>query len=586
MQPDILQLADYPRPDMARDGFMLLDGGWDFEFDKKDRGVDDEWFLHAPFTKKIRVPFCVESEASGVCVQNPTEIMWYAKQFSFKPANGRTLLHFGAVDYKADVWLNGRFLGWHVGGYAPFHFDVTGIMREQNRLVLRVDDSRSPKQPRGKQTFLRRPVAVFYAGVSGIWQSVWIENAGSVYLEKFKVTTNIHDGSAVFLCRLKGDSRKGKLVCSIVSPDGNRCEQSIEFKKNNEIEIPVAFAFNELKFWTPETPDLYSVTFAVESDNSMDVVKSYFGFREIKTAGNKIFLNDKPLYQKLLLVQGYFPEGHYTPLDEVQYKTDVERVKELGFNGLRMHEKIEHKKFLFWCDALGCLVWEEMPSGHLYGAELKEALRKQWDEIMERDINHPCIITWVPINESWGVGVFPVPVIVLPSAKEFVKEMYRMTKLKDPSRLTVDNSGYDHTEETDIVDVHHYLEDAERCRKLYEELRQPEKIKFSWTRVPKSIQPGKAPMQIFTRGESYKGQPVLISEYGGFGFYKVANFKARGGDLLALFREYTQLIKEYDFICGYCYTQLYDTFQEKNGLLDFNRAPRVDILKIKDVNAS
>ncbi len=574
------RLANYPRPDMARDNFILLDGEWEFDFDERDRGIDDNWQCHAPFTQKIRVPFCVESEASGIGVQNPPGVVWHSKRFSYKPENGRALLHFGAVDYKASAWLNGRFLGWHVGGYAPFCFDVTGIVQEENLLVVRVEDSRSPKQPRGKQTVLKRPVAVFYTGVTGIWQSVWLESAGKIYLESFKVTTDITEGSAVLLCRLMGDSGNGKLICEIQSPDGLQFTRSVEFKKLNALEIPAAFSVKDLKLWSPENPNLYSLKFTVLTEHSADEVKSYFGFRKIEACGNKIYLNDAPLYQKLLLVQGYFPEGHYTPVDDGQYKRDVELVKELGFNGLRMHEKIEHKKFLFWCDALGCLVWEEMPSAQLYCGEMKDAVRKQWSEIMERDMNHPCIIAWVPMNESWGVGVFPVPLIVSNGARAFVKELYRLTKLIDPSRLVVDNSGYDHTDETDIVDVHHYLGDIEKCRAFYNELRHADKMRFSLSKLSLSINPANVPMQTFTRGGKYKGQPILISEYGGFGFYKTKT----GKSLLENFSDYTKLIQEQDFICGYCYTQLYDTFQEKNGLLDFNRVPRVDVPKVRKVN--
>lgn len=585
---NLIRLSQYPRPDRARENFILLDGEWDFEFDERNRGMDDEWFRHAPFTKKIRVPFCVESEASGIGAQNPPEVMWYAREFLMgEGISGRWLLHFGAADYKAHVWLNGRFLGWHVGGYAPFYFDVTDVSDDKNLLVARVEDSRSPKQPRGKQTVLRRPAAVFYPGVSGIWQSVWLEPAGKIYLEKYSVTTNIQEKTAAFLCYLKGDSGSGTLNCVITSPEGEDIPLAVDFKKIRECVLPLSFSFKDLKLWSPEAPHLYFVKFTVRTvESSVDEVKSYFGFRNIEARGNKIFLNDKPLYQKLLLVQGYFPEGHYTPINQERYKKDVELVKELGFNGLRMHEKIEHKKFLFWCDLLGCLVWEEMPSAYMYSRDSKEALRKQWDEIIERDMNHPSIIVWAPMNESWGVGVFPVPLIVLNSAREFVKEMYRRTKHKDPSRLVVDNSGYDHTDETDIVDVHHYLEDVKKCKSFYEKLRHTDKIKFSWFQLPKSANPAGAPMQTFTRGGYYRGQPILISEYGGFGFYKIAHFQAKSGNLLELFRTYTHLIQKQDFICGYCYTQLYDTFQEKNGLCDFSRAPKVNPEEIKNVNGA
>lgn len=584
-------LSQFPRPDMVREHFTLLDGEWRFEFDAKDKGMGEKWFEKPLFSKKIIVPFCVESKVSGVGVENPPKRMWYAKEFSlpvFKEKHEKMLLHFGAVDYKAAVWLNGCFLGKHEGGYTPFYFAVEKLARGKNLLVVRVDDSRSPKQPRGKQTFMRRPVAVFYAGVTGIWESVWIEKAGITYLGRFMVNADCDKKSADFTCFLLGDEREGELLCEIYAPDGE-CVKHVEHFKfsgtngDKELErFKFAFCipFDKIHLWSVETPNLYRVKFTVRCGDSVDEVKSYFGFRKIEARGNKIYLNDKPLYQKLVLVQGYFPDGHYTPVDDGQYKRDVELVKELGFNGVRMHEKIEHKKFLFWCDVLGCLVWDEMPSAQLYCKDMRNAVKEQWREIIERDINHPCIITWVPMNESWGVGVFPVPLIVSKNAREFVKELYRFTKDLDPSRLVVDNSGYDHTDETDIVDIHHYLGSVEKCKAFYEKLRHIDTFKFSWHQLPKSVNPANTPMQTFTRDGKYKGQSVLISEYGGFGFYKTKT----GKSLLENFSDYTKLIQEQDFICGYCYTQLYDTFQEKNGLLNFSRAPKVGLRDIKNVN--
>ncbi len=592
---EIASLANYPRPDMARDNFMLLDGEWRFEFDKKPRGWKKYLYKRpSNFSKKIIVPFCVESKASGIGIENPLGRMWYAKEVvlpdEFHAGSGKIFLHFGAADYETFALWNDTLVS-NKGGYAPFSGDVTEHLREENLLVICVEDSRSLKQPRGKQTVLRRPVAVFYPGVSGIWQSVWLEKTGSTYLERFVVNADCDKKSTDFTCFLSYSKetyeREGEFSCEIYTPE-DECLKKVwmfvlaEPQLKNAFErLDFSIPIEKIRPWSVENPNLYRVKFTVRCGDSVDEVKSYFGFRKIEARGNKIFLNDKPLYQKLVLVQGYFPDGHYTPVDDVQYKKDVELVKAMGFNGVRMHEKIEHKKFLFWCDVLGCLVWEEMPSAYWRCREMKKNVFWQWHEIIKRDINHPCIITWVPINESWGVGLFPVPLIVSNSARRFVKELYSFTKHLDPSRLVIDNSGYDHTDETDIVDIHHYLGSVEKCRAFYKKLRNIEKMKFSFFKIPKSINPANSPIQTFTRGGKYKGQPVLISEYGGFGFYKTKT----GRSLLENFSDYTKLIQEQDFICGYCYTQLYDTFQEKNGLLDFHRRAKVSVEEIKKVNS-
>jgi len=580
---DLKYLADYPRPDLARKGFHSLDSEWGFEPDPKDAGISLGWHSKALFSKKINVPYCVESEASGIGDPNPPRVVWYARTFSpdLPRTPGRTLLHFGAVDYRATVWLNGKHLGDHCGGYTPFSFEVDDALEDDNRLVVRVEDTRDASLPRGKQTLLKKAFLIFYPTVTGIWQPVWLERVGEIYLESFQVMPGMDAGRLGLNCRLAGGKGRAKVKAVSTAPDSKEARVEVEIDKGEGTATALlTIDVGDICRWSPEEPNLYGLRITIECGSSRDEVESFFGVRKVEAREGKIWLNEELLYQRLILDQGYFPGGHYTPLEPDDFRRDVELIKELGFNGLRMHQKVEDPRFLFWCDYLGCLVWEEMPSAYRFTAMMREALEREWAEIIKRDINHPSIITWVPFNESWGVGLFLLPFDLRRSTREYVKQVFRSTKELDSTRLVVDNSGYDHTSITDIVDIHHYLQGAERCENLYKELANLYEFRHSLLRVLKGTMIGRSNQNPFAPGEEYRGQPVIISEYGGFGFYGAG----KGASLIDNFRDYTELIRAQDHICGYCYTQFCDTYQEKNGLLDSNRRPKVPLEQIRQVN--
>lgn len=555
----ITSLSKFPRPDFARDAWQSLNGIWRFGMGRPT------------FDRTIRVPFCVESEASGVGVDNPPRDLWYEREVRLSPpsAAGRILLHFGAADYQTTVWVNGIYAGEHKGGYTPFFFDITKLIRKQTTIRVLVKDSRSLTQPRGKQTYLPQPSGIFYKGVSGIWQDVWLEEAGDVYIAHHHIEPDEHTKSVVLTAILAGAKRAGVIRCTVMAPDGTQKIVQKSFRPGAK-SVSLRLRYPSIFLWSPELPNLYRITYETRTASGSDTVHSYFGFRKRRA----------PVYQKLVLVQGYFPGGHYTPLHPNQYRTDVKHVKKLGFNGVRMHQKIEHPKFLFWCDVLGCLLWEEMPSAQLFSARMRSALEREWKEAIRRDRNHPAIIAWVPLNESWGVGLFPLPLLLTRRAKAFVKKIARVTKALDPTRLVVDNSGYDHTSETDIADVHDYLEDAGRSARYYERLKNPGNLHFSWWQVLRRVFPRKFLLPLFTWGEVYHNQQIIISEYGGAGFFS----KAKKQSIEKHFVELTNSIKQYKHISGYCYSQLYDTYQEKSGLLDFRRKLKGPARAIRAVN--
>jgi len=582
---DLAYLGAYPRPDMARRGFQSLEGEWELEYDPDDVGITRAWASSPFFSRCITVPFCVESDASGIADPNPPRVIWYAKRFAVElpDSPGKTLLHFGAVDHHAMVWLNGRLLGEHSGGYTPFSFQLDDLLEDENILVVRVEDSRDTSQPRGKQTMFKKAFLVWYPGVTGIWQPVWMERVGDMYFASYRVFPDPERGRIRVACRLAGGGGRAKVEAVSMSPLGGETHSRGELSKgegDDEMEVELELQMGDLLSWSPRSPCLYGLRLSVECGSSRDEVETYFGVREVDAKDGKVWLNGEPLYQRLVLCQGYFPRGRYTPTNPEWFRQDIAMVKELGFNGLRMHQKIEDPRFLFWCDYLGCLVWEEMPSAYRFTPRMREALEREWKEVLERDFNHPSIITLVPFNESWGVGVFPLPLNLRRSTREYVRKVCRMTKRLDPTRPVVDNSGYEHTSDTDILDIHHYLEDRVKSARLYEELRDPSRIGYSLRRGLLALLQSKVSHNPLARGESYRGQPIIISEYGGFGYYR----GGEEGSLAENFGAYTGQITAQEHVCGYCYTQLYDHYQERNGLLGFDRVPKVQVEEIRSIN--
>jgi beta-galactosidase/beta-glucuronidase len=579
----IAHAAAQPRPDRVRKGTLVLDGQWDFAFDRFNTGRTIGWPNRIKWgAQKIRAPFCVEAELSGVNAGRLPAVMWYHTAFE-KPAdlaNGRrALLTVGAADYSAQVWLNGNIIGQHQGGYTPFTMDATGAMRNgANHLVIRVRDSLDPRIPRGKQSVTGAPFSIFYTPVSGIWQSVYLETVGHASIGDLRVDADPDTGGVAFDCEINGEPGAYRLEVEIVGPRGNQYEENRDFAHIGGARPAALHAsVPRPRPWSPKDPALYRARLSLlDADGRQhDAIETYFGFRTVKVSGKQILLNGEPLYQKLLLNQGYFSKGHYTPPQWDDFRTDVQQALDMGFNGVRMHQKVENPRFLFWADVLGLLVWEEMPSAFLWSGRMRHALRTQWAEVIRRDRNHPCIITWVPINESWGVN----NLVYSGAARGFIKEMADLTRKMDPSRPVVDNSGFEHVD-PDILDLHHYLGTVEKSKEYYASLRDPVNLEFKASNILGRLKVHEQAVSPLAPGVKYKGQPLLISEYGGFGFYKAEQEKS----LLENFSEYTLAIAEDGLFQGYCYTQQYDTELEQNGLLTFSREPKIPLADIASVN--
>jgi beta-galactosidase/beta-glucuronidase len=555
---------------------MSLDGPWEFEFDPDDIGIKKGWHLKR-LSETIRVPYCVQSEASGLGFEKICPVFWYGKQFprTALPEGTRFFLNFGAVDYEADVWINGNRLGGHRGGYTPFSFEITDFLEDTNRISVRVADYPTKRTLRGKQYIYRRLSAVFYTPVSGIWQPVFIHSTGDSSvanllllpdMDRVTVRADI-DARTAASCEVGITDADGTPVVREKLPiEGNRVEKE--------------FIIKNPRRWSPEHPHLYRVQLTLSDGRGgvSDRVTAFTGLRRVETKEGRILLNGKPVYLKMLLVQGYYPKGHYTPGDEAEFEREIIRYKSLGFNGVRMHEKIEDPRYLYYCDRHGLLLWEEMPSPFLFGGLDEKQYERELAEVLDRDACHPSVMTVVLFNETWGIYG------LLWSAKkrQFLASMYRKVKDFNPGILVVDNSGYDHLM-TDIADIHHYLNTDRKIHDLYRILGDKKKMSRQFLRLPKTVVNivsthvvGRRP---YLRQGIFRGEePFVISEFGGAGYYKGA------GDFMENFRRNVQIMQRYPIITGYCLTQAYDVQNEKNGLLNFDRSEKYPARAVRAIN--
>lgn len=572
---------EYPRPNFVRKDWLNLNGTWDFEFDDDNIGEKEKWFISHNFSQEIVVPFCYESEMSGINDKGIHDHVWYKKNFSIPESwkNKVIKINFGAVDYVAKVWLNGNYVGSHKGGYTPFSFDITNFLNwnGNEEIVVKVEDqSFNAKQARGKQTWIGEPFACWYTKTTGIWQTVWLEPVDDAHIKKVKLTPDLDNGNL-----------KVKILMTPKSV-GKKLKVKIKFEEIDVVETQfqclddeMSFVLNllskefewKIKLWTPEEPNLYDIYLElVENDEkTVDSVKSYFGVRKVSIKNGKFLLNNRPYYQKLILDQGYFPGSLLTPPSEEAIINDIKMTKNFGYNGARKHQKVEDPLYLYWCDKLGLLVWGEMASFYEFTDEAANQYTREWQEILDRDYNHPSIVVWTPFNESWGIP----SILVDKNQQSYTVSLVNMIKSIDSTRLVVSNDGWEHTD-TDLCTIHDYRESGTEFSKIYEDKN-------------KIINDAPANKFIFAEGFSYNNQPILITEYGGIAFSqaegwgygnKVTNEEA----FLKRLTEITNAIKSIEYIVGYCYTQLTDVEQEMNGLLTYDRKFKIDPEKIKVIN--
>ncbi len=575
-------LTQYPRPQFQRQNWTNLNGEWNFLFDDDNKGEKEEWYKTFPDGQKILVPYSYETALSGIDDQSHHKVLWYQSSFKASVKTKRSmLLNFEGVDFEAKVWVNGIFAGSHKGGYAAFSIDITRMLKEgENNLTVRAEDSISCEQPRGKQRWKQDNFGCWYIQTTGIWKTVWLEEVPEFYLERVKMTPDIDKGIIDITAKFSGTKREEDTWLQVeISLEGKKiCKKQAQVL-NGHLHIPVNLIGEEepwtLALWSPVSPKLYDVKFSLRAGEEVtDEVDSYFGMRKISIEGDKILLNNLPLYQKLILDQGYWEESHLTPPSEEAMIEDIDLILKAGYNGLRKHQKVEDARFLYWCDKKGLLVWSEMASQYIFNDSSIQLFTKEWMEIVEQNYNHPSIITWTPFNESWGIEYIAGDT----AQQQFTESIYHLTKSFDGMRPVIVNDGWEHTV-SDIITLHDYVEGGEEFLSRY-----GDKEKILGNEIPFNLF-----RYAFAKGYSYKGQPVIISEYGGIA---LTNEKGWGyGEqvkseeaLLSRFDGITSAIKSLDYICGYCYTQLTDVQQEINGLYTMKREPKVNIEKISEIN--
>lgn len=572
--------SKYPRKNFVRNGsWMSLNGTWSFFFDHEERFNHPSEISNWP--RKIEVPFAPECRASGIGDTSYHNRCWYQRDFEVRKSDKRVLLHFGAVDYEARVWLNSHFLGSHQGGHTPFSFDITDVLVTDGPQILTVcadDDPLDLEKPRGKQDWMKEPHSIWYPRTSGIWQSVWLEEVGPTYIESLRLAPQVERWEVSCEVLVIG-ACSDDLQLDIRLECQNRLLAHDRYQvMHKEVHRRIAMSdpgiddYRNEMLWSPERPTLIQVKVELRrGDELLDEVQSYTALRSVGFSGDRFMLNGRPYYLRLLLDQGYWPDTFMTPPSFEDLKKDIELIKSAGFNGVRKHQKIEDPDFFYWADVLGLVVWEEMPSAYRFTHKSVARIVKEWIEVINRDINHPSIIVWVPFNESWGVPDLSEK----ESHQHCVQALYHATKTLDPTRPCIGNDGWESTA-TDLLGIHDYDDQPERLLKKY---GSHQNIADMLTRY----RPGGRVLTV--EGYPHKGQPIMITEFGGIACLDTGNNQkvwgyssANGAEEFK--KRYDQLMKaihQIELFCGFCYTQFTDTFQEANGLFKADRTAKFSI---------
>lgn len=574
----------HPRPMLQRKEWINLNGEWEFAIDAKGIWRHPE---QVSYDRTIIVPFSPETLASQIHETGFYRAVWYRRTIDLRPPTDghRIMLHFGAVDYAATVWVNGRLAVRHEGGYTPFRADITDLLQDidqQEIVVLAEDDPHDLTKPRGKQDWQLEPHSIWYPRTTGIWQTVWMERIHPTHLRYVRWIPNVERWEISFETRLEGERLEGLRMQVRLESNGKLLADDTYAVIAEEVHRKIALSDpgiddyrNEL-LWSPSSPTLIRahITLMDKDGTVLDEVQSYTALRSIAIQGDRFVLNGRPMALYLVLDQGYWIESGITAPNDDALRRDVELAKAMGFNGVRKHQKIEDPRYLYWADMLGLMVWEEMPSAYRFTRTSVERLTTEWKNVIRRDVSHPCIIAWVPFNESWGVPDLPES----PAQRHYVQALYHLTKTMDPTRPCIGNDGWEAVA-TDLVGIHDYDDNPQRIGKRYgkDEL-SPQLFKRE--------RPGGR--LLLLDDHAYAGRPVILTEFGGIAYSQdVENTWGysrckTAADFAEQYTELVTVVRELSALAGFCYTQFADTYQEANGLLYADRTPKFPLKMIAE----
>ena len=583
--------AEYPRPQFERNAWINLNGEWTYSFDFGGSGLEREWFKSTGFDQKITVPFCPESKLSGVEYKDFINHMWYHRTISIPQdwADKQVLLHFGAVYYKSEIYIDGVFAARHFGGTSSFQVDITPYVKagQTHNLVVYVEsDVRSTHQPSGKQNLQFASYGCNYTRTTGIWQTVWLEAVHPEGLQSVQMIPDIDQQQLIIRPRFYKELG-GKLEVTLKDNGKVVSKETVAANALSTVILPV----KKMKTWSPENPFLYDVELRVidKAGNVVDEVKSYAGMRKVHIEGKKIYLNNQPYYQRLVLDQGFYPDGIWTAPSDEALKKDIQLSMEAGFNGARLHQKVFEERFYYWADKLGYLTWGEASSWGMDCNDIETARNfiTEWTEIVERDRNHPSILIWTPTNEEFWPDRVQYP--------RLMQDLYKLTKAIDPTRPFHGTSGGSHIA-TDIWTVHNYEQDPAKLKDLlYNDGKLMEAPKWEIQLMPKNIGfNGLKYTDQYTFPQYKHDMPYLIDEFGGIKWNPSQQMESAqntswgyGEPPHSLEEFYARLeglvntvLSLSDHVWGYCYTQLTDVEQEQNGIYYYDRSPKFDMKRI------
>ena len=588
--------SEYPRPQFVRDDWLCLNGEWQFEIDQGDSGIH-RGLPERDLKDRITVPFCPESMLSGIENHDFYNAVWYRRRVTIPTewAGKRVLLHFQAVDYDSTVWVNGEEVGRHRGGFSPFCCDLDGVAApgDEITIVLRARDDGQKPQPRGKQARDFGPQGAIYVRTTGIWQSVWLEPVPALSLRRPRITPDLANQTLRLEQPISGNQRDLRLRATLSDADGIivTAECSAEYDLAPRLDLPIPD--DRLQLWAVGEPHVYDLEIAlVDGDGEvMDRAMSYAGMRAISIEGKAIKINGKTVFQRLVLDQGYYPDGIMTARSDEALVADIELSMAAGFNGARLHQKVFEERFLYHADRLGYIVWGEFGDWGCRGNGPLDGEHQlpgpdyitQWLECLERDYSHPSIVGWCPLNETWQTLLDSITAL-----DDVTRGMYLATKAMDSTRPVLDTSGYSHrVPEADVYDSHDYTQDPETFRQRHVGLAEGTPYlnnANSWGLPARLV--GNIHWSI-----TYRGQPYFVSEFGGIWWNPDVQEGEESWGYGERPRDLDEFYDRFEKLCaillddvnmfGYCYTQLTDIYQEQNGIYRYDRSQKFDLSRIR-----